>query len=230
MQRIFVGDVQGCAAELEEILGRARARFGTGYELLSVGDVINRGPASYRALARIREHVECGRGEMVLGNHEIAFLRVALGLAASPPGATWQDLLGRGDLSDWVAWLCRRPLAVFGRLGARRFAMVHAAVPTHAALGSLQASTRQLESRLATGAERLLGPNPRDPEAWQGRPASPRITRIRPRSRGTRPGVGWVTTTAWSTGTGHSRDSTWRRGCADSIPAACTRGAEDRVR
>lgn len=162
MQRIFVGDVQGCAEELEQILGRARAQFGTGYDLLATGDVINRGPGSYRALARVREHVEVGRGQMVLGNHELAFLRVALGLAPSPPSATWNDLLGRPDLASWVDWLLRRPLAVFSSFGSRPFAMVHAAVPPRASLGSLRRLATRLQSRLATDARTLLSEDSSD--------------------------------------------------------------------
>ena len=77
MQRIFVGDIQGCADELEEILARARREFGRDYELWSVGDVVNRGPKSHPALARVREHVEAGRGQLVLGNHEQSSLNKA---------------------------------------------------------------------------------------------------------------------------------------------------------
>ena len=82
-QRIFVGDVQGCADELDEILERARGAFGERFELWVVGDLVNRGPDNVRALERVRALVDAGRGRYVLGNHEIALLRVAAGLRRS---------------------------------------------------------------------------------------------------------------------------------------------------
>ena len=54
MQRIFVGDVQGCADELESLLQRAESAFGDRFELWLVGDLVNRGPESLRVLSRVR--------------------------------------------------------------------------------------------------------------------------------------------------------------------------------
>ena len=67
MQQIFVGDVQGCADELDELLARARDAFGDGFELWVVGDLVNRGPDNLRPLERVRELVEQGRAHYVLG-------------------------------------------------------------------------------------------------------------------------------------------------------------------
>ncbi|MGH7286567.1 MAG: metallophosphoesterase, partial [Myxococcota bacterium] len=128
MQRIFVGDVQGCADELEEILARARREHGGAFELWCVGDVVNRGPESHRALALVREFVEAGRGELVLGNHEIALLARWLGIRARDPLDTLEDLLERPDLDEWCEWLRRRPLALADQLGRRAYVMVHASV------------------------------------------------------------------------------------------------------
>ncbi len=58
---MFVGDVQGCSAELEELLGRVREVHGEDFELWLVGDVVNRGPMSLRALQTVRPLVERGR-------------------------------------------------------------------------------------------------------------------------------------------------------------------------
>src|SRR5690606_41345875 len=71
MQRIFVGDVQGCADEFDELLARARAAFGERFELWLVGDLVNRGPASLRVLRTVRALAEAGRARCVLGNHEL---------------------------------------------------------------------------------------------------------------------------------------------------------------
>src|SRR5262249_53461105 len=128
LQRIFVGDVQGCADELEELLARARAAFGRHFEIWVVGDLVNRGPDNVRALERVREFVDGGCGYYVLGNHEIALLRVAVGLRPLSPLDTFSDVLERRDAAEWIDWLRRRPLVVPGRLGRQRFAMAHAAV------------------------------------------------------------------------------------------------------
>ena len=84
-QRIFVGDVQGCADELAELLEPARGEFGDRFELWFVGDLVNRGPKSLEVLRLARELVDGGRGQVVLGNHEIELLRCALGQRAPGP-------------------------------------------------------------------------------------------------------------------------------------------------
>ena len=70
MQRIFVGDVQGCADEFDELLARAEREFGEEFCLWVAGDLINRGPENLRPLERVRELVSAGRAQYVLGNHE----------------------------------------------------------------------------------------------------------------------------------------------------------------
>jgi bis(5'-nucleosyl)-tetraphosphatase (symmetrical) len=148
VQRIFVGDVQGCADELEEILARARREYGDDFELWSVGDVVNRGPESHRALARVRERVEAGRGELVLGNHEIALLACWLGVREPQPTDTLDDLLERPDLDEWCEWLRRRPLARAGELGRRPFLMVHASVHPHWTREAALAEACDVEAQL----------------------------------------------------------------------------------
>lgn len=156
MQRIFVGDVQGCADELEEILGRARREFGSAYELWSVGDLVNRGPKSYRALALVREHVEAGRGRLVLGNHELALLARWLGLRGHHPADTMEDLLERPDLDEWCEWVRRRPLAVADELGRRPFLLVHASVHPRWTREEALAAAREVEARLAAAERATL--------------------------------------------------------------------------
>jgi len=149
LQPIFVGDVQGCADELDELLDRAEARFADDFELWIVGDLINRGPHSLRALRRIRERVTRGRARYVLGNHELALLRSALGLRARADFDSFDDVLGAPDADDWIAWLRCRPLVEAGRLGSQAFAMVHAAVHPDWSLDTLLERARAAEARLA---------------------------------------------------------------------------------
>lgn len=61
---MVIGDVHGCRAELEELLGRVG--LGEGDRLVSVGDLVARGPDSAGVLALVR-----GLGGLaVRGNHE----------------------------------------------------------------------------------------------------------------------------------------------------------------
>jgi hypothetical protein len=64
MRTIVVGDVHGCADELEDLLDRVA--FASGDRLVFVGDLVARGPASLRVLDIVR-----ATGAMVVrGNHE----------------------------------------------------------------------------------------------------------------------------------------------------------------
>lgn len=151
VQRIFVGDVQGCADELEALVGRATARFGEGFELWLVGDLVNRGPGSRRVVERVREARERGRARVVLGNHELALLRTYLGLRELTVWDSFQDLLEAPDVGDWVDWLRRLPLVETGQQGAQPFAMVHAASHPDWSLAELARQAARAEARLAAG-------------------------------------------------------------------------------
>jgi bis(5'-nucleosyl)-tetraphosphatase (symmetrical) len=149
MQKIFVGDIQGCADELEELLGRARDVYGERFELWAVGDLVNRGPHNLRVLRSIRELADAGRARCVLGNHELALLRTALGLRAKADGDSFDDVLDAPDATEWIEWLRRRPLLETGRLGGQRFAMLHAAAHPDWSFEELRGRARAVELRLA---------------------------------------------------------------------------------
>jgi bis(5'-nucleosyl)-tetraphosphatase (symmetrical) len=160
MQVVFVGDVQGCSAELEELLEGVRGVHGEDFELWLVGDLINRGPTSLRALEAVRQLVEQGRARYVLGNHEIRLLESFFGQRTLQSPDTMSDLLASSDLEDWVEWIRRRPLVETGELSDRRFAMVHAAVHPDWDLDALVRRAREAEARLGhpdrSVAERFL--------------------------------------------------------------------------
>ena len=148
VQRIFVGDVQGCADELEELVARVRARFGSSFELLFVGDLVNRGPGSFRALACVRELAAQGRARLVLGNHDLHLIAVALGARSLGPGDSLADVLERADLDDWIDWLRAQPLLIEGALGKTRFALAHAALAPEWALGEARALAERVAARI----------------------------------------------------------------------------------
>jgi bis(5'-nucleosyl)-tetraphosphatase (symmetrical) len=168
VQRIFVGDIQGCADELDELLTRATREFGKRFELWPVGDLVNRGPANLRVLERIHDLWSQGRAFPVLGNHEIALLRTALGLRRLTRLDTLDEVLESKDASEWVDWLRLLPLARTGKIAGTAFLMVHAA----ALPGSIEdtvADARRAEKRLHTPKpkqlRRFLAEDPSDRKA-----------------------------------------------------------------
>ncbi|NNL66292.1 MAG: hypothetical protein HKP30_08625, partial [Myxococcales bacterium] len=150
VQPIFIGDVQGCAAELFELVARAEDRFGSDFELWLVGDLINRGPGNLELLQRVRDWVEAGRCRYVLGNHEISLLRVAWGLRDPDPLDTFGDVLADPAADAWLEWIRRRPLVETGELGDRPFAMVHAAVGPDWNLAEIRKRARRVTRRLGS--------------------------------------------------------------------------------
>lgn len=168
MQRVFVGDVQGCADELGELLRRARAELGSRFDLWLVGDLINRGPGSLRVLRRVRDLVEDGRARCVLGNHELGLLRVAMGLEELGPRDTYGEVLAAPDRDDWIAWLRHRPLVESGRQGSQPFALVHAATHPDWDLAELTRRARSAEARLRVPDRREFArflAGPREPDS-----------------------------------------------------------------
>lgn len=148
-QRIFVGDVQGCADELQELVDRAHAEFGGDFELLFTGDLVNRGPASFRVLECVRGLQDAGRARSVLGNHDLWLLSVANGVAPPATGDTLDELLARPDAMDWIDWLRRQPLLIEGALGAKRFALVHASLAPEWSLADAMRAADALSAVLA---------------------------------------------------------------------------------
>mgnify|MGYP002261890666 CR=1 FL=1 len=150
MQRIFVGDVQGCATELDLLIERAERAYADEFCLYVAGDLVNRGPGNLRALERVRRLAEDGRAEYILGNHEIHLLSVAYGLRDLSPNDSISDVLDAPDASEWLDWLRRRPLVVAGELAegtdaAQAFAMVHASSAPTWTLEELCAAARAVE-------------------------------------------------------------------------------------
>jgi bis(5'-nucleosyl)-tetraphosphatase (symmetrical) len=179
VQRIFVGDVQGCADELDELVARARGAFGDGFELWLVGDLVNRGPASLRVLRTVRALAADGRARAVLGNHEIALLRTAWGERELDPDDTFADVLAAPDREALLDWVRGWPLAAIDRAGAQDFAMVHAAVAPEWDVRELARRARAVEARLgesARSARRLLAA---DPQRDEDADVLARVTRCR---------------------------------------------------
>ncbi|HEV3349528.1 MAG TPA: metallophosphoesterase [Methylomirabilota bacterium] len=99
---LFVGDVQGCAAELRDLLevsGFDPAR----HRLALCGDLINRGPDSAGVLELARRL----DARTVIGNHEVALLE---GERSATLDVVRQQL--GASLGQWLAWLESLPLFI----------------------------------------------------------------------------------------------------------------------
>jgi len=188
VQPIFVGDVQGCADELNEMIGRGDAEFGSEWVLWLVGDLVNRGPANRRVLESVRDRVERGRARLVLGNHDVAFLRAHYGLSEPGPYDTLADLLDHPDSGEWADWLRRQPLLAAGELGARKFLMVHAAVDPVWDWAEAQSQLARVEAEL-----RHDEPDHYRALLTRGSPATPEAERLGrvTRCRSVGPGDRW---------------------------------------
>jgi bis(5'-nucleosyl)-tetraphosphatase (symmetrical) len=104
MRRVFVGDIQGCRAELERLL--EAVRFDPARDRLEpVGDLVNRGPDSLGVLRLLRT-LDAGG---VLGNHDLHLLRCAAGRRTAGPRDTFADVLEAPEREELLAWLAARP-------------------------------------------------------------------------------------------------------------------------
>ena len=104
-RRVIIGDVQGCARELDDLLD-AFAYSPTCHELWFAGDLVNRGPDSLAVLRRVREL----GANSVLGNHDLALLSSAAGTRRLREGDTLAALLDAPDRDELLGWLRGRPL------------------------------------------------------------------------------------------------------------------------
>lgn len=136
----FVGDVHGCASQLELLLRTL------GYEdrdgvfrhperrAIFLGDFIDRGPHQRRTLEIARPMVERGDAQAVMGNHEFnaicyatslgdSFLRPHTEKNTRQHAAFLQEFpVGSDDYKDTIAWFKSLPLY----LDSPSFGVVHA--------------------------------------------------------------------------------------------------------
>lgn len=141
MALFAIGDVQGCRRCLERLLAAIHFQHRAD-RLWFVGDLVNRGPDSLGVLRMVRELDR----EVVLGNHDLHLLAVAVGARPCKRSDTFMDVLDAPDRDELLAWLARRPLVV--RDDAAGWLMVHAGLPP--------AWDADRASELAAPVERLI--------------------------------------------------------------------------
>jgi len=106
--RYAIGDVQGCDQELRTLLGRLK--FSADRDRLwFVGDLVNRGPGSLATLRLVRSLAD--NAIVVLGNHDLHLLALALGGHRPRSSDTLDEVLAARDREPLLEWLITRPLA-----------------------------------------------------------------------------------------------------------------------
>lgn len=123
MTRYIVGDIQGCAKELRQVLDKAS--FNPKYdELWCVGDIVARGPESLEALQFIRSLGSAAR--CVLGNHDLNLLAVLCGVRKANPADKLDAILALSDdeQRELIHWFCQQPLL----LESHDMVMTHAGI------------------------------------------------------------------------------------------------------
>jgi bis(5'-nucleosyl)-tetraphosphatase (symmetrical) len=138
--RVFLGDIQGCADELDELLAKL-ALDPSRDRLHCVGDLVNRGPHSLRVLRTLRQL----GATTVLGNHDLHLLTLASGERTARPDDTLDEVLSAPDREEILQWLREQPLV-------RQWDdlwLVHAGLHPH--WSDPLAIARPLESQIRSG-------------------------------------------------------------------------------
>ena len=127
MATYAVGDIQGCYDQLMRLLDKINFDP-TEDRLLSVGDLINRGPQS---LETLRFAKSLGKAfTMVLGNHDLHFVALATEARKIGKKDTLQAIIDDPDCPAFCNWFRQQPLVHREKLdtesGPQSFLMVHA--------------------------------------------------------------------------------------------------------
>ncbi|PSF05242.1 diadenosine tetraphosphatase [Marinobacter fuscus] len=119
-----IGDIQGCYDRLRDVL--AKVDFSPSRDRLWVaGDLINRGPSSLETLRYIESLGSSA--VVVLGNHDLHLLAVALGGHSPKRKDTLHEILDAPDHNRLIHWLRQQHLCVHDP--ERNLVMAHAGLP-----------------------------------------------------------------------------------------------------
>ena len=149
MATYAIGDIQGCYAELSELLEKLRFDP-AGDRLWLLGDLVNRGPDSLRVVRLVRSLGDSA--VTVLGNHDLHFLAIALGGHSLNKSDTFVDLLNAAEVEEIADWYCAQRLIVVDE--ALGYAMAHAGIPHVWDLGQALELAAEVEQTLS-GEDRL---------------------------------------------------------------------------
>lgn len=139
-----VGDVQGCYAELAQLL--EDSRFDPlADKLWLVGDLVNRGPGSLEVLRLIKSLGDSAI--TVLGNHDLHLLAVAEGVAELHRTDTLDAILNAPDREELLHWL-RNQRLLHAQDG---YVLVHAGLLPQWSVAQAESLAREVEAALRGG-------------------------------------------------------------------------------
>jgi bis(5'-nucleosyl)-tetraphosphatase (symmetrical) len=141
MATYAIGDVQGCFDELRELLDALRFD-GKKDRLWFVGDLVNRGPASLATLRFVRDLGD--RAIVVLGNHDLHLLALALGHVKSRGDDTLGEVIAAPDRGDLLDWLRQRPMIH----ASGDYVMVHAGLLPQWDVAQARSLADEVETKL----------------------------------------------------------------------------------
>jgi len=163
MATYAIGDLQGCYqkfVELTELIGFNASRD----KLWLVGDIVNRGPDSLsilRALMKLDDAVL-----MVLGNHDLHLLQVAINSGFARSGDTLQPILEAPDRKVLLDWLRSQRLFY----AEDEYALVHAGLLPDWTIDQAAILAREVESiirgdHFEAFSRKMYG---NQPDSWHG--------------------------------------------------------------
>lgn len=124
MSTYAIGDLQGCYAELQDLLDKINFDE-TNDQLWFVGDLVNRGPKSLDCLRFVKSLGHSAR--TVLGNHDLHLLAIANKVRKPHRKDTLNEILNADDANELLRWVRDLPLLVNDP--DLNFTMVHAGLP-----------------------------------------------------------------------------------------------------
>jgi len=107
MSIYFVGDIQGCYNELVALLNQVNFNKNTD-QLWVAGDMVARGPDSYKTLKYLMSLGECVKA--VLGNHDLHLLAIHAGIKKAKKSDFLEELLTCPEINEITDWLAQQPL------------------------------------------------------------------------------------------------------------------------
>jgi len=143
MSTYAIGDVQGCFAELMQLLDKIN--FDSIHDKLwFAGDLVNRGPKSLEVLRFVKSLGD--KCVVVLGNHDLHLLAVVFGGHRFNDEDTFVDVLDADDKDELLHWLRSQKLSHYDK--NLNFIMTHAGIPPFWDLSKTQQCAQEVEQML----------------------------------------------------------------------------------